>query len=187
MIKNIKKNKKIKNILLIPDNINIDIKKDNIISVCGKLGKINILFNKFLEINIYNKKIIINPINNYFRINIKSLIHTYISLIKNAIIGVDIGYTKNLILYGIGYKVELKDNFLIFNLGFSHSILYKIPNNINIICKNNIELSINGIDKQFVGQVSSDIFNLKKPDPYKGKGVRYLGQKIFLKESKKVK
>lgn len=110
------------------------------------------------------------------------------SLLNNMIIGINIGFYKKLQLVGIGYRVYYKDNIINLSLGFSHIIKYKLPKGITAICPNQNEIIIKGYDKQLVGQVAANIRSYKCPEPYKGKGIRYIDnykELILIKETKK--
>jgi large subunit ribosomal protein L6 len=107
------------------------------------------------------------------------------NLIANMIEGVSKGYEKKLELQGVGYKVALKGNDLDLSLGFSHPVLFKAPEGIKFTIEKNI-ITITGIEKQLVGQVSADIRKLRKPEPYKGKGIRYVGELVRRKAGNKV-
>jgi large subunit ribosomal protein L6 len=106
------------------------------------------------------------------------------SLIANMIEGVTAGYTKKLEIHGTGYRVTAKGSDLEFALGYSHSILIKAPEGIAFQVENPTRFSVTGIDKQQVGEVAANIRKLRKPDPYKGKGVRYEGERIRRKVGK---
>lgn len=105
------------------------------------------------------------------------------TLLNNAILGVSQGFKKELEIVGIGFRGEIKGESLVLQLGFSHPVNYKIPPMVKIEVNKNIIL-VEGIDKQGVGQVAAEIRSLKKPEPYKGKGIRYLGEEIKLKPGK---
>ncbi len=105
------------------------------------------------------------------------------SLINNMVIGVTEGFSKQLEIQGVGFRVALAGNQLKMNLGFSHEVVYNIPEGINAKVEQNI-ITISGISKQQVGQVSAEIRALKKPEPYKGKGIRYVGEQIIRKSGK---
>ncbi len=108
----------------------------------------------------------------------------YFSLIKNALIGVDKGFEKQLVLKGVGYKWELKGKTLVLNVGFSHPIEFSIPEGVHIVLESPTALKVAGVDKQIVGQVAANIRFVRPPEPYKGKGVRYFDEVIKLKEGK---
>ena len=115
----------------------------------------------------------------------KAAVGTYRSIINNMIIGVTEGYEKQLELVGVGYRASTQGKNVNLTLGFSHPVVYKIPEQIEITTPSQTEIIIKGIDKQKVGQVAAEIRSLRPPEPYKGKGVRYKGEEISLKETKK--
>lgn len=105
------------------------------------------------------------------------------SLINNMVMGVSQGFERKLEMNGVGYRVQLQGTDLKFNLGFSHEVVYKIPAGINVAVEQNI-ITISGINKQQVGQVAAEIRALKKPEPYKGKGIKYVEERIIRKSGK---
>ncbi|MDQ3094062.1 MAG: 50S ribosomal protein L6 [bacterium] len=105
------------------------------------------------------------------------------TLIANMIKGVTDGFSKKLEIHGVGYRVAQQGTDLKLNLGFSHDVIYKIPTGINAAVEQN-NITISGISKQQVGQVAAEIRALKKPEPYKGKGIRYEGERILRKSGK---
>ena len=107
------------------------------------------------------------------------------SIINSAIIGVSEGYEKILELNGVGFRAILKGNILNLQIGFSHTISYKIPEGIKVAVEKSTIIKINGIDKELIGKVSSEIKMLKPVEPYKGKGIKERGQYVFRKEGKK--
>ena len=107
------------------------------------------------------------------------------SIINSALIGVTIGYEKILELTGVGYRATLKGNLLNLQLGFSHDISYKIPQGIKLTVEKSTVIKIQGIDKEIVGKVASEIKMLKPVEPYKGKGIKERGQYVLRKEGKK--
>jgi len=106
------------------------------------------------------------------------------SLVNNLVVGVTEGYEKKLEIHGVGYRVQLKGSDLEFSLGFSHPVKVSPPEGITFAVENQTRFSVQGIDKQRVGEVAANIRKLRKPDPYKGKGVRYAGEKIRRKVGK---
>lgn len=105
------------------------------------------------------------------------------ALINNMVAGVSQGFEKKLELNGVGYRVQLQGSDLKFNLGFSHEVTYKVPPEINVAVEQNI-ITVSGVDKQRVGQVAAEIRALKKPEPYKGKGIKYVDEQIIRKSGK---
>ena len=104
--------------------------------------------------------------------------------IKNMITGVTEGFRKQLEIVGVGYRAALEGKELVLSLGYSHPVRYQIPEDININVERNVVITVEGIDKQKVGQTAAEIRSLKKPDSYKGKGIRYSGEQIKLKPGK---
>jgi large subunit ribosomal protein L6 len=109
------------------------------------------------------------------------------SLVENLVGGVANGFSRTLEITGVGYRAALKGKELQLQLGYSHDVLYSIPEGIQIQCPKPTEIIITGNDKAKVGQVAAEIRRYRKPEPYKGKGVRYAGEFIFRKEGKKKK
>jgi large subunit ribosomal protein L6 len=105
------------------------------------------------------------------------------SLLNNMVNGVSQGFEKKLEINGVGYRVQQQGQDLKFNLGFSHDVIYKVPQGIQIAIEQNV-ITVSGIDKQQVGQVAAEIRALKKPEPYKGKGIKYVGERIIRKSGK---
>jgi len=108
------------------------------------------------------------------------------SLVNNAVKGVSEGYQKKLEIQGVGFKAAVKGNFVDLALGFSHPILYPIPAGIKVLVEENTKVTIDGADKELVGRVASEIRSYYPPEPYKGKGVRYVGEQVKRKEGKTV-
>jgi len=108
------------------------------------------------------------------------------ALVNNMIVGVTEGFSKTLEINGVGFKVESKGNKVVLNVGFSHPVEYAVPEGIKVeVDKNQIKIS--GIDKQLIGQTAAEIRNIKKPEPYKGKGIKYIDETIRRKAGKVVK
>jgi len=154
----------------------------NIFTVVGPKGTLTKNFRDDITIVVTDKTINLNiKRNDKFS---QSLWGTYASHIKNMIKGVETPYQKKLILEGVGFKSELKGKELNFALGFSHPVIVKIPEGLTAtVEKNNI--TITGIDKELVGSFTASVRALKKPEPYKGKGMRYEGEVIRRKQGKK--
>lgn len=108
------------------------------------------------------------------------------SLVKNLIDGVNHGFQKTLEIHGVGFKAINQSDSLVLSLGFSHSIIYKMPYGVKATVEDGTKIVVSGVDKQTVGKAAADIRAYYKPEPYKGKGVRYQGEKIIRKEGKTV-
>ena len=168
----------------IPEKVNV-VLNGNILNVEGPLGKksLNMDLEMFdLKIND-GKEVSIKPkkINQ----DTKRLWGMNRSLVNNAIIGTSKGYNKTLELNGVGFRATLNDKQLNLQLGFSHDVSFDIPETIKIIVEKQTIIKISGSDKQEVGMVASKIKSLRKPEPYKGKGIKEQGQYILRKEGKK--
>ena len=168
----------------IPEKVNV-VLDGNILNVEGPLGKksLNMDLEMFdLKIND-GKEVSIKPkkINQ----DTKRLWGMNRSLVNNAIIGTSKGYNKTLELNGVGFRATLKGKQLNLQLGFSHDVNFDIPETIKIIVEKQTIIKISGSDKQEVGMVASKIKSLRKPEPYKGKGIKEQGQYILRKEGKK--
>ena len=107
------------------------------------------------------------------------------TLVANMITGVSEGFVRELEINGVGYRAQMKGKDLQLQLGFSHDVLFPVPDGIKIECEKNTQIKISGIDKQQVGQVAAKIRGYRPPEPYKGKGVKYADEYIFRKEGKK--
>ena len=106
------------------------------------------------------------------------------SLVANAVVGVTEGFRKDLDIVGVGYRAEVKGKQVVFALGYSHPVVFDIPNGIEIAIDKQTHVTVTGIDRQLVGQVAADIRAMRKPDPYKQKGVRYTGEVLKKKAGK---
>lgn len=162
-------------------NLTIE-KGEQLLKIKGPLGELSRYFKPEIKIEIGEDGIKVIPTSE--SIFQRALWGTYASHIKNMVEGVTNGFKKNLIVEGIGFKVQVSGEKLVFNLGFSHQVEMKIPKGIKATAEKN-NITIFGIDKELVGQFSENITALKKPEPYKGKGIRYEGQVIKLKQGKK--
>ena len=106
------------------------------------------------------------------------------ALLANMVQGVHQGFTRQLEIQGVGYKAERKGNTLVLNLGFSHQVVYPFPQGIVVDVEQNTKLAVKGIDKELVGQVAAELRGLRPPDSYKGKGIRFQGERVRLKAGK---
>jgi len=108
------------------------------------------------------------------------------SLLANMVKGVTEGFKKNLEIVGVGYKAQLAGRVLNLSLGYSHPVNFNIPDGITVTVADNVKISVEGADKQMVGEVAATIRRFRKPEPYKGKGIRYAGEHIVMKEGKSI-
>ncbi len=148
----------------------------------GKLGKMSVTLPDAISAAVDGNEVKVSRVSDEG--NNKALHGLFRSLIKNNIIGVSEGYKKELQIVGVGYKAVLAGNKLTLSLGYSHDIVYPVPEGIKIQITDGTKLQITGIDKQLVGEVAASIRKFKKPEPYKGKGVRYSDEHVVIKPGK---
>ncbi len=165
----------------IPSGVTVSNNNNNI-SIKGSKGELSVTIDSIIEVDIKDNQVILFPKKETKKAN--ALWGLSRSLVANMVYGVEKGYEKELELQGVGYKVAQKGNDLELNLGFSHPINFKAPEGIEFKIEKN-KINISGIDKQLVGQIAADIRSLKKPEPYKGKGIRYVGEQVRRKIGKK--
>lgn len=155
---------------------------DGIITVEGPKGKLSQKICPAVKVEFEEGKIVVT------RENDEKATRAYHGLmrqlIRNMIVGVSEGYQKNLVIVGVGYKAELKQNILIMTLGYANDIEYVIPEGIKVALDGPTKIAVSGIDKQLVGQTAAEIRSLRKPEPYKGKGVKYDTEVVRSKSGK---
>ena len=167
----------------IPDGVDINLNK-NTISVKGSLGELYLEFNSKMKVNYEDNKILVNRPSDEKKY--REFHGLYRALIQNMVTGVTVGFSKELSLVGVGYTAEKKENFLIINAGYSHPIYMEIPENITIDVPSTTSIIVKGVDKQNVGDVAAKIREIRKPEPYKGKGIRYVDEYVKRKAGKTV-
>ena len=171
-----------KQTIIIPSGTEVNLSGD-VLTVKGPKGSISKTFKKDVSINIDGNQITFTP----KKLDDKKIIAlwgTYASHVKNMVIGVNEGYTKKLILEGVGFKSEVAGNSLNLALGFSHPVKLEIPQGLTVTAEKN-NITVTGIDKELVGSFTSFVRANKKPEPYKGKGIRYADEVIRRKQGKK--
>ena len=166
----------------IPDGIDVTLNETNII-VKDKSGEKQFKFSKDLIVSIENKQILIKP--KELNKKTKMIWGTTRSVLNSIILGCTNDFKKTLKLVGTGYKANLQGKILKINAGYSHDIDYQIPEGINIKCQDPNTIEVSGANKAQVGQVAANIRSYRKPEPYKGKGIRYDNEYIHRKEGKK--
>ena len=172
-----------KQIINIPEETNVLIDNSRV-TVKGKLGELSMEFNNIIKIvNIDHTVSVTRSSDNRKERELHGL---YRALIANMIIGVTQGYSKKLTMSGVGYTAELKSGFLLVNAGYSHPIYLEIPSDITIDTPNVTTIVVSGISKQNVGDVCAKIRGIRKPEPYKGKGIKYSDEIIRRKAGKTV-
>lgn len=167
----------------VPSDVEVQL-TGNSLKVKGKKGQLSYKFVSDVTLVHANNSISINPVNTDDRRS-RSMWGLSRTLVANMIQGVSEGFSKKLEINGTGYKASISDGILFISLGFSHEVAYAPPVGIEIKCEKPTVITITGCDKQLVGQVAAEIRANRKPEPYKGKGVKYDNEVIRRKASKK--
>ena len=166
----------------LPEKVDVNL-TDSVITVKGPLGELQQKINSDIKIDRNDNLLQVQAIGDSKQA--KAMSGTMRSLLANMVHGVAKGFEKKLTLVGVGYRAQMEGKNLNLNLGYSHSILHRIPQDIKIETPSPTEILIKGIDKQKVGQVAAEVRAYRKPEHYKGKGVRYSDEIVILKEAKK--
>lgn len=166
----------------LPQGVTAEI-KGHTVAVKGKLGQLSTDFPPEVEVKVADGKVTVTPLQATQRA--RMMWGTVRNNINNMIKGVTDGFKKTLEIEGVGFRAAVQGKELVLQLGFSHEVRYPIPEGIAIKAEKPTVLSISGFDRQKVGQVAAEIRAYKKPEPYKGKGIKYAGERIRRKEGKK--
>ena len=165
----------------IPAGVTVNV-ANGVISVKGPKGELKQNYHDEIEIKVEGTEVVLTTKNNAKQTN--AYHGLYRSLINNMVKGVTTGFTKTLVITGVGYRAEVKGKELVMNLGYSSDYIAIIPEGLTVVATPDGKLTITGIDKQLVGEFSSQIRKLRKPEPYKGKGIRYDNEVIRRKVGK---
>ena len=169
-------------LITIPQEVKVTINKDHVI-INGPLGELKIDYPfALIKISQVGDKIKVTRNNNEKQT--KMLHGTINANLNNAVVGVKIGYKKILKIVGVGYKAKIEQEKLVLAIGYSHSIQMPIPKILKVVCPSPTQIEISGYNKAVVGEFAAKIRSLKKPEPYKGKGIMYLNEKIIRKVGK---
>lgn len=172
--------------IAIPNGVTVTVGKDNIVTVKGPKGELKQAVDRDLKIEVKDGHLLLQRPTDQIRH--KAMHGLYRSLLANLVIGVNEGYKKNLELVGVGYKASNQGNTLDLALGYSHNIIFEIPKELKVATTTekgkNPTISLEGSDKQLLGQVAAKIRSLRKPEPYKGKGVKYDNEVVRRKAGK---
>lgn len=165
----------------IPEGVTVSL-SGNVVGVQGSKGTLSLTHHYEVAVKIFENEVRVEKVgNSKFA---PALWGTTVRLIQNMVTGVTLGFSKQLELNGVGYRMAIQGKKLVFALGFSHPVELVIPDGLSAKIENNV-LTISGIDRQSVGQFSAEIKRLKPVEPYKGKGFRYVGEIVRKKEGKK--
>lgn len=170
----------------LPSGVTITVSDDNMVSVKGPLGTLSQKVDSDIKVEVENNTIILSRPNDEKRL--KSLHGLYRALIANMVVGVSKGYRKDLELVGVGYRAEANGQRLELSLGYSHDIIMELPQEIKVETKtekrSNPVITLSSIDKQLIGHVAAKIRSLRPPEPYKGKGIKFVGEQLRRKAGK---
>ncbi|RFD20728.1 50S ribosomal protein L6 [Komagataeibacter melaceti] len=166
----------------VPSGVQVSI-ADGVLTAKGKLGELKLPLSRHVAVDVADGKVAVKPTDTAAQA--RMMWGTTRSLIAGMVKGVSEGFSKTLEITGTGYRAAVQGKNLVMNLGYSHDIVYAIPDGIKITTPRPTAVTVEGIDKQRVGQVALDIRSFRKPEPYKGKGVRYETETIRRKEGKK--
>ncbi len=156
---------------------------DGILTATGRLGVLTLPLTEHVEATVDGNRVSVQPKGNAAQA--RMMWGTTRSLIANMVKGVSTGFERSLEITGTGYRASVQGKNLEINLGFSHPVVYPVPEGIKITCERPTAIKVEGVDKRLVGQVASEIRAFRPPEPYKGKGARYTDETIRRKEGKK--
>ena len=170
----------------LPKDVTVKISDTNVVSVKGPLGELTQVVDKDLKMEVVDNEIILTRPSESK--NHKSLHGLYRALLANMVTGVSLGYKKELELVGVGYRAEAKGQQLELSLGYSHEIIIELPKEVKVETKtekrSNPVITLTCIDKQLIGHVAAKIRSLRPPEPYKGKGIKFVGEQLRRKAGK---
>jgi large subunit ribosomal protein L6 len=165
----------------IPSGVKVSF-KDSVISVEGPKGRLNRTIMECVALDLSDKNIVVNRIDETK--NSRSAHGLTRTLINNMVIGVTKGFEKGLEITGVGYRAEAKGDMLNLSLGYSHPINFLLPQGVNVEVEKMTKILVKGTDKELIGQTAAKIRSFRPPEPYKGKGIKYVGESILRKAGK---
>lgn len=172
--------------ITVPEGVTITVGKDNVVTVKGKKGELKQAIDRDITVEVKDGHVTFNRPTDQIRH--RAMHGLYRALIANMVRGVMDGYERKLELIGVGFKAANQGNVLDLSLGYSHNIIFEVPKEIKVATQQekgqNPMITLEGIDKQLIGQVAAKLRSLRKPEPYKGKGVRYVGEVVRKKAGK---
>ena len=168
--------------VVVPSGVDVAI-AGQVVTVKGKLGELNATLPPEVEIVAENGTVRVNPRDDSTRA--RAMWGTSRSMVANMVTGVSEGFKVDLEISGVGFRAAISGRVLTLQLGYSHKIEYQIPEGIDVACERPTRIAVSGADRQRVGQVAAEIRAFRKPEPYKGKGIRYANERVRRKEGKK--
>jgi len=171
-----------KNPVVLPKNVDVVLASGEV-TIKGPLGSLTQALLPSVRVEMEGNSLVCQAMAN--AANASAMSGTMRALLSNMVIGVSKGFEKKLTLVGVGYKAQAQGNKLNLALGFSHPVVHEMPQGIKVETPTQTEIVIKGIDRQMVGQVAAEVRAYRSPEPYKGKGVRYVDELVVIKETKK--
>lgn len=171
--------------ITLPAGVTVDVQAGNFVNVKGPKGELSFQFNSELEIATEGSECVVKRPNDTK--TMKMMHGTTRALLHNMVVGVSDGFKKELEINGVGYRAALQGNKVVISAGYSHPVELEIPKGLKVELPKNTQIIISGIDKQLVGQFAAEIREVRKPEPYKGKGIKYADEHIRRKEGKTAK
>ncbi|MCI9654014.1 MAG: 50S ribosomal protein L6 [Acholeplasmatales bacterium] len=171
--------------ITLPAGVTVDVQAKNFVNVKGPKGELSFQFNSELEIATEGSECVVKRPNDTK--TMKMMHGTTRALLHNMVVGVSDGFKKVLEINGVGYRAALQGNKVVVSAGYSHPVELEIPKGLKVELPKNTQIIISGIDKQLVGQFAAEIREVRKPEPYKGKGIKYSDEHIRRKEGKTAK
>ena len=169
-------------LISLPAGVTLTVEGQNYVVVKGPKGELAFQFNANMGIEVNGNEVkVTRPDDSIVN---KTIHGTTRALLNNMVVGVSEGYSKTLLIEGVGYRASLKGNTLVIAAGYSHLVELAIPEGLKVVCPSQTEINISGIDKQLVGEFAAQIRKLRKPEPYRGKGMRYETEVIRRKVGK---
>ncbi len=166
----------------IPEKVTVELKENNLMIVKGPKGELKRQLHPAMNIEVKENEIVVTrPDDSKFNRSLHGLTR---QLIANMVDGVSKGFSKKLQIIGVGYRAEMKGKKLVLTIGYSHPIVFSVPDIIKLETPSPTEIVVSGIDKELVGLVAAKIRSFRKPEPYKGKGIRYEGEYVRHKAGK---
>jgi large subunit ribosomal protein L6 len=174
-----------KKTIFLPEGVNVTVKENNLVTVTGPKGTLEDQFNTELVINVENNEInIVRPSDSKQH---KTIHGTTRALLNNMVVGVSEGFGKELKMVGVGYRAQMQGPKLVLSAGYSHPVEMEVPAGLTVEVEKNTSIKVAGIDKQLVGEFSANIRGVRPPEPYLGKGIRYVDEHVRRKEGKTAK
>lgn len=171
--------------ILVPAGVTVSVAEGNLVSVKGPKGELSFQFNSELEINVEATQVVVKRPNDTKEM--KTMHGTTRALLHNMVVGVSEGFKKTIEINGVGYRAAMQGGKLVLSAGYSHPVEMEVPAGLKVELPKNTVIVITGIDKQAVGQFAAEIREVRKPEPYKGKGFKYDYEVIRRKEGKTAK